>query len=407
MYPVFRRLLTVRLISQTADGLFQAGLATLVLFNPYYAATPAEVALGFAVILLPFTFVVPFVGPLLDRWNRRRVLVTGNLVRAGIILLLAGIVASFPQTRLVFLGALIVLGINRFILAALSAGLPHTLPQRLLVIANSIVPTVGSIATGLGALAVFVVSVVIGPWQHVTSLILAALCCVGAGFTAMTMSPNSLGPTYVRTWSIQNIVVQLSDGIRYLMRQRTPALALSAMAVHRLLYGISMMMVLFASREIGGMALFGTLLAVSFAGNALAIVVTPLAHRFMTSLVWIVVCSGLGAVAHVIWWGSFSVISAGIGCVLLGLSVQGIKIAVDTIVQRDTADAYRGRAFSIYDMLFNMAFVAAGIIAAFILPDMGWSAAVCVGCALTYGVFGFIYASVVLCSSRLHGDLAQ
>ncbi|WP_216378500.1 MFS transporter [Arcanobacterium phocae] len=407
MYPIFRRLLTVRLISQTADGLFQAGLATLVLFSPYYAATPAEVALGFAVILLPFTFVVPFVGPLLDRWNRRRVLVIGNLVRAGIILLLAGIVASFPQTRLVFLGALIVLGINRFILAALSAGLPHTLPQRFLVIANSIVPTVGSIAAGLGALAVFVVSVVIGPWQHVTSLILAALCCVGAGFTAMTMPLTSLGPTQVRTWTFRHILSQLVDGVRYVVRRRTPALALGAMAVHRFLYGLSMMMVLFASREIGGMALFGTLLAVSFAGNALAIVLTPLAHRFIPSLTWIVICTALGGAAQVIWSISFSVLAAGIGCFLLGLSVQGAKIAVDTIVQRDTADNYCGRAFSLYDMLFNMAFVVSCVVAALVLPETGWSAGVCIGCALTYGVFGVIYASVVLCSSRLHGDLAQ
>ncbi|WP_301281012.1 MFS transporter [Arcanobacterium phocae] len=295
--------------------------------------------------MLPFTFVVPFVGPLLDRWNRRRVLVIGNLVRAGIILLLAGIVASFPQTRLVFLGALIVLGINRFILAALSAGLPHTLPQRFLVIANSIVPTVGSIAAGLGVLAVFVVSAVIGPWQHVTSLILAALCCVGTGFTAMTMPLTSLGPTQVRTWTFRHILSQLVDGVRYVVRRRTPALALGAMAVHRFLYGLSMMMVLFASREIGGMALFGTLLAVSFAGNALAIVLTPLAHRFIPSLTWIVICAALGGAAQVIWSISFSFLTAGIGCFLLGLSVQGVKIAVDIIVQRDTADNYRGRVF--------------------------------------------------------------
>ncbi len=63
MYPVFRRLLAVRLISQTADGLFQAGLATLVLFSPYYAATPAEVALG----LPSYCFRLPLWSRLLGR----------------------------------------------------------------------------------------------------------------------------------------------------------------------------------------------------------------------------------------------------------------------------------------------------------------------------------------------------
>jgi hypothetical protein len=62
-----------------------------------------------------------------------------------------------------------------------------------------------------------------------------------------------------------------------------------------------------------------------------------------------------------------------IGSVLLGLAVQGGKIAVDTIVQRDTDDAYRGRAFSLYDMLYNSAFVAAAALAALVLPDTGYS----------------------------------
>ena len=33
------------------------------------------------------------------------------------------------------------------------------------------------------------------------------------------------------------------------------------------------------------------------------------------------------------------------GLVVFGIGVQGAKIAVDTIVQSDTADAYRGRTF--------------------------------------------------------------
>lgn len=196
-YPNFGRLLSIRLISQTADGLFQAGMATLVLFSPYHAGTPIEVALAFAVLLLPFTVVVPFVGPLLDRWNRRSILMVGNLTRAVIMGLLAVAVVIAPQTKIVFLGALIVLGVNRFILAALSAGLPHTLPERLLVVANSIIPTVGSIAALVGALIGLILSATLpaGPWQHVTSLILAALCCAAAGFTAATMATRSLGPT--------------------------------------------------------------------------------------------------------------------------------------------------------------------------------------------------------------------
>ena len=57
----------------------------------------------------------------------------------------------------------------------------------------------------------------------------------------------------------------------------------------------------------------------------------------------------------------------------LGLAAQGAKIAVDTIVQRDTDDAFRGRAFALYDVLYNAAFVGAAALGAVTLPDTGYS----------------------------------
>ena len=61
------------------------------------------------------------------------------------------------------------------------------------------------------------------------------------------------------------------------------------------------------------------------------------------------------------------------GLFIFGIGVQGAKIAVDTIVQSDTADAYRGRAFSIYDVLFNVAECVAAGVAILVLPNIGWS----------------------------------
>lgn len=68
-----------------------------------------------------------------------------------------------------------------------------------------------------------------------------------------------------------------------------------------------------------------------------------------------------------------------VGMFIFGIGVQGAKIAVDTIVQSDTADAYRGRAFSIYDVLFNVAECVAAGVAIFLLPDIGWSRPVQIG----------------------------
>lgn len=85
---------------------------------------------------------------------------------------------------------------------------------------------------------------------------------------------------------------------------------------------------------------------------------------------------------------------------VLGLGIQGAKIAVDTIVQRDTDDTYRGRAFSLYDMLFNAAFVGACVLAAAVLPITGWSPYVCCGCAIAYIMIAMIYRQMVLTSQQ-------
>ena len=78
----FRRLFGVRLAGQFGDGVFQAALAGAVLFDPQRSANAADIASGFAVLLLPYSLIGPFAGVLLDRWWRQRVLTYANLIRA-------------------------------------------------------------------------------------------------------------------------------------------------------------------------------------------------------------------------------------------------------------------------------------------------------------------------------------
>jgi hypothetical protein len=69
---------------------------------------------------------------------------------------------------------------------------------------------------------------------------------------------------------------------------------------------------------------------------------------------------------------------------VLGLITQGAKIATDTIVQSSVDDGFRGRVFSVYDVLFNIAFVGAAAMAALILPPDGRSVSLVVIVAVLY-----------------------
>src|SRR6478672_13459616 len=146
----FRRLLATRLLAQFGDGVFQAALAGTVLFNPQRAADPVAVATGFAVLLLPYSLVGPFAGVWLDRWSRRQVLVWANLLRAALVAVVAGLVLAGVQGTLFYTAGLAVFSVNRFILAALSAALPHTTEPAALVSANALSTTSGAVATVVG-----------------------------------------------------------------------------------------------------------------------------------------------------------------------------------------------------------------------------------------------------------------
>lgn len=400
----FRRLFAVRLVSQCGDGMFQIGLATLFFFAPERMTTATDVAAAFAVLLLPFTVVGPFAGPLLDRWRRRQVLLLGNAVRVVLTLTIAVLMVTVGVGPAVYVLALVTLGVNRFLLAALSAALPRVVPREQLLIANTITPTLGAVAAvvgaGLGLLVGFLVPA--GRLEDGAVLTVAAGLFGGASALALRLGRQQLGPVQPsrRLWQdLRDTAAELVDGARHLVGLRTPARALGVMAVHRFLYGANFIALILISRNLlsdpadaaAGLAMFGLLTSVSFAGNGLGILLTPVAHERMRPAVWIVVCLGVGVLSQLVLASSpaFGVVAG--AAVLLGLSVQGAKIAADTIVHRDTEDDFRGRAFSLYDMLYNAAFVGAAALAAAALPDTGWSRGVFLALAGAYALTALVY----------------
>ena len=90
----FRRLFATRLISQTGDGVFTAGLGTYVFFNAATFPSPAKGAAAFAVLYLPYSLIGPFAGVFIDRWSRRQILVRSALLRSVLVALTAALMVS-------------------------------------------------------------------------------------------------------------------------------------------------------------------------------------------------------------------------------------------------------------------------------------------------------------------------
>ena len=401
----FRRLFAIRLTSQFGDGLIQFGLATLFFFSPEKASTAHGVAAAFAVLLAPFTLVGPWAGVFLDRWRRRQVLLVGNLLRVVLTLLLVWAMAAAGEGLLVYVLALAILSINRFLLAALSAALPRVVDGELLVTANSVAPTLGAGAAFLGAAAGVLLHRVLPSGGPNGSLVVAAAVLLAASLLPLRLGAGRLGPDHRPTGSeianqLRHLAHGLADGARHVVARRTPANALAVMAIHRFIYGAMFIAAILVSRNVladpantdAGFANFATILGASAVGFALAAVVTPVVHEWISPHLWIVLCLVLGAASQLLLTITLTRTTMLIGSVLLGLAVQGGKIAVDTIVQRDTDDEFRGRAFSLYDMLYNAAFVGASALAALVLPDSGYSRVAFAALAIAYLVAAALFS---------------
>jgi hypothetical protein len=404
----FRRLLTTRLLSQFGDGVFQAALAGTVLFNPQRAADPIDVAAGFAILLLPYSLVGPFAGVWLDRWSRRQVLVRANVLRAGLVVLVAALVLGGVGGTGFYAAGLTVFSVNRFVLAALSAGLPHTTDAPSLVSANALSTTSGAVATVAGGGAALLLLQLSGSGDagYAATALAAAVPYLAASAVVAGFGRAYLGPDHMARsagLSARAIARGMVAGARHAWRHPAAAAALLAISLHRLCYGVLTLMTLLLYRNTfpaqgdffpGGLVGLAEVVGAGALGTLLAAAVTPWAVRRMGKKRWITWLLAGGGVVQLVLGLPFAPPTIVAAALVLGFVAQGVKICVDTTLQESIDDDFRGRVFSVYDTLFNVTFVVALLIGAFVLPPSGISYPMLVAVSAGYVAAAVGYARI-------------
>ncbi|MFB7913692.1 MFS transporter [Streptomyces sp. NPDC056061] len=392
----FRRLLAVRLLSQSADGVYQVALASYVVFSPEKEASAAAIASAMAVLLLPYSFVGPFAGVLLDRWSRRQVFLYGNALRAALACCTAFLILGSVPEWLFYASALCVTAVNRFVLAGLSAALPRVVDTERLILANSLSPTAGTLAATAGGGLAFVVRLVFAD-SDAAVVLLGAMLYLASALISLRLPTRLLGPdpdgNRIRLGTALAITARgLVEGLHHLAERKPAGRALAAMTAIRFCYGALTVMVLMLCRyawsanDSEGLALLGLAVGISGAGFFAAAVVTPWTAARLGRFRWMATCAATAAVLEPALGLWFALSPMLVAAFVLGLVTQGAKIATDTVVQTAVEDVYRGRVFSLYDVLFNVAFVGAAAVAALLLPPDGRSAPVVAGAAVLYAV---------------------
>ena len=375
----FAALMSTQFLAQAADGMVQASLAKTIAFGGQQGfdlttAPSPRYLLGMVLLLyVPYTLVSPFVGVLIDRSDRRRLLVGSNLFRAALVaaaaLALAAVGSRLPNPVLI-VAILVALACTRILLTIKSAGLPVMLQGDDLLQGNGLSQAGGALFQVLGGAVALVGTAVAPSWT--VALAGAALYAV-TGLFAMRVDHLE---TERATGSIGEALRRVLDGIRVGVHEvfsRPPAaLGLSGFQALRMeFFGFVALAFALQARFLltgpkGGKTAVAIAAATGALGAALGMVLAQkLKDRVRPVPLLVAAMTGLGV--GVIAFGGVQTIAG--YSVLTFVGALGFflgKIAADTIMQRSLPDGFRGRGFSLFDIAYNLGWIVPAIVLALV-----------------------------------------
>ena len=385
-YGNLPKLLLVRWVGQLTDGAFQSAMASFVLFSPERQPDAIKAALAFAVVLLPYSLVGPYAGIFLDRFSRRRVVQIANLIRAVDLLIIAILIYQGSTGLLLTLFVLIAFGVNRLILAGLSAGLPLLISKRDLVSANALAVTGGTIFVVIGGglgigLKNILDTATTGDYIDSLLILVSASGYLLAAIFASRFERGEIGPLpHEVSQEIKgfgemlegfNILKVHGDAIRGIFatgvqRGGITALTLMALLLERNTFNAT-------DNPDAGLRGFAYALAIAGVGIGLGAIAGPIGVKKFGRHNWIRI-SMLGPIAFLLAFGLFpNEFMLILTAFFVGGFGQSLKITNDALIQSKIEDEFRGRTFAFYDVAVNAAIVSGAIIAALILPPSGVS----------------------------------
>ena len=394
----FWRLIAIRWMGQGTDGLYQSALAAFLLFSPERAASAQSAAVAFAVVLLPYSLVGPVVGTVLDKYSRRQILLFANSLRAITLIFVALVLLLGNTGLLLTLTVLISFGINRLILAGLSAATPKLVTEFNLIGANALSVTGGTIAivlgggVGVGLRKIF--NVITSPDQADALLVvvasvgylLAALLALRMGRDELGPEPHNIAPAWYEGFN------EMREGFRYLWARQTSFIAILVVAIQRGGLTALTLMALILERNTfndvqnpdAGLGGFALALVLSGVGITLGALITPPITRLIDRFIWSRSAMAAAALMPIIFAFKQNELTLILMGFFSGMAGQAVKVTNDAIVQQRTSDIYRGRVFAVYDVVVNGAIVSGALLCALFLPLSGLSRVVPLGIALTY-----------------------
>ena len=368
------------------DGIFQSALASFILFSPERQADALGAALAFAVVLLPYSIVGPFVGTILDRVSRQRAITFSNLSRAVTLSIIALLLFQGHTGIEITIFVLVAFGVNRLILAGLSAGIPLMIESKSLISANALAVTGGSVWVVLGGgiglgMRSLLDSVTNADSADAYIILLGAIGYLTAALFASNLKKDEIGPLEheIKNASFTQGLIEMREGVKFLSQNVDAARGIAAVAVHRGGITALTLIALLLERNTfhdpadseAGLAGLSFTLTIAACGFVVGAVIAPYGVRKVGRHRWMRLMLSASTLGPLFIVFSRTPLTLAIAAFVTALFGQSLKVTNDALVQSKIDDIYRGRVFSVYDVVVNGAIVSGAVIAALLLPNTG------------------------------------
>lgn len=390
-----------QIISQLGDRLDQMALIGFV-----YARSPGstwEIAKILSFTIIPVFVIGPIAGVYVDRWDRRRTMYVCDFLRALLVFSIPFFLFYAKSMAPIYLIIFITFSIGRFFVPAKMSIIPEIVPEKDLLIANSLVHTTGMIAAILG----FGISGILVQWwgakvgfyldsfSFLASALLIFLILKKARVTVKLGEVSKEIVEVIR----KSVFHEIKEGILYLVR--TKEIRFTAGIIFILwsaLGAVYVVLIVFVQNTLGsmtkdlgllvmflGIGLFLGSLAYGRFGQKLSQYKTIFASLVLSGIMLIVFALILNR------YPSF--ITAAILSFSLGILVSPIMIASNTIIHKVSENGMMGKVFSSLEIVMHLGFLLFMFASSLLAEEFSHLAIlVTVGCIFSIlGVINLIY----------------
>jgi MFS family permease len=356
----FALLWTAGLISLTGDWAFYAAMPIFILDR---TGSAFQSGLVWAAIALPGIFIGPFAGVYVDRLDRRRIMLFGNLAQAAAasILLLIG---DGEGVWIAMAVLLIQSSLYAVYSPAESALLPTVVDEEHLVTANAL----NSLNDNIARIAGPLIGALLYAWfgirgialgnmvSFLASAVLVSLVAIAASAAHTTATSHTAAP--------ESLLRSLRTGAGVVWHTRTLRALFLVNAFICIADGpLTAMLAPFVKQSLErSNAEFGTLLSVrGIAGVVGGFVIAHVARRFRDDRLMSasLIILGIGVVVFAVAQNYPLTL---VIMVLGGPAIVGLNTTFITMLQRNSEDRFRGRIFSLLGAFSGIIFLLSTVI---------------------------------------------